>query len=343
MEIQVELTEQDHTDFYKDYGLKRNAIAKALIMLLIDLLVCVCLNALLLRLIIVIAILLFPFFFVIPYFISRSKFKRAYNYDASPVATRIYKPFAIGIEISQRGSEGFLRYEHIRKVGKAGRYIYLILSDGKYFLLPDWCFSSYEEIDHFLKLVRSGMATAKGVTPKAPLTFKPVHLVGILCLVPLLGAFAGIVLIILGLTHYKDRVFIVMGAIGVAITVSIYGSLIFFTMNSGAVKNGFAELTQTEVNDLVKTIEFFKVQNGQYPDSLQQLDIKGGSFVSIYDTMNDLKPGSKAAPYQYHKLGKKYLLFSVGVDGKPNTKDDIYPNLMVADTSKVGFISKPVY
>jgi hypothetical protein len=83
------------------------------------------------------------------------------------------------------------------------------------------------------------------------------------------------------------------------------------------------------------------VQHGQYPDSLQQLDAKGDSFVSIYDTMSsDLKAGAKEGPYQYHNFGNKYLLFSVGVDGKPHTKDDIYPSLRLTDTSKVGFIRK---
>ena len=339
MEIIVETTEQDHIDFYKDYGFKRNWIAKVLMLLLIDFIICIYLNSVMLPLIIILAVLLFPFFFVVPYFVLRSKFKRAYIYDSSSMATKIYKPFAIGIEITQNNSEDFLRYEHIKKVGKAGRYIYLILSDGKYFLLPDWCFSSYQDIDHFLRLVRSGVAIAKGGTPREPLTFKPIYLIGLLCIIPLIGAFTGVVLIILGLAHYRDRVFVIMGIVGICITVTLYGSLFYFTKNSGAIESGFAEITQSQINDLVKNIEFYKMQNGAYPDSLKQIETKD-SFLSIDDPLQSIKNNGKSTKYQYYKKGNKYLLFSVGKDGIPDTKDDIYPTLSNPDTSKLGFIRR---
>jgi hypothetical protein len=92
------------------------------------------------------------------------------------------------------------------------------------------------------------------------------------------------------------------------------------------------------LNDLVKTIEFYKLQNGAYPDSLVQVETKD-SFTSIDDPLQSFKT-KKSIPYQYHKVGNRYLLFSVGKDGVANTKDDIYPNINVADTSKVGFIRK---
>ncbi|MEO6849483.1 MAG: type II secretion system protein GspG, partial [Mucilaginibacter sp.] len=189
---------------------------------------------------------------------------------------------------------------------------------------------------------RSGIANANGIRPSEPFTFKSGYLVGLICLVPLIGAFAGIVLIILGLVHYKDKVFVIMGAIGITITVVLYGSLFYASQNTDVFKSGFADITQTQINDLVKSIEFYKMQNGSYPDSLQQVENKG-SFISIYDTMSEMKVGSKAITYQYHKVGNKYILFSVGIDGKANTRDDIYPTLSVVDTSKLGFVRKKIY
>jgi hypothetical protein len=144
--------------------------------------------------------------------------------------------------------------------------------------------------------------------------------------------------LILGIVHYKDKVFIIMGAVGMLITIGIYGSMIYFTEHSDVIDSGFADIAQTQLNDLVKSIEFYKLQNGTYPDSLQQIDTKG-SFISIDDPLQAFRQ-RKAVQYQYQRKGNKYLLFSVGKDGKPNTPDDIYPTLTNADTSKLGFIGK---
>ncbi len=40
----------------------------------------------------------------------------------------------------------------------------------------------------------------------------------------------------------------------------------------------------------------------------------------------------------YKKLGDKYTLFSVGIDGEPNTADDIFPQILESDRDKFGFI-----
>ena len=159
------------------------------------------------------------------------------------------------------------------------------------------------------------MAKVKGIRPNTPRTFKPIYLVGILCLVPLLGFFAGLVLLILGIAHFKDRVFIIMGAIGMLITIGIYGSLFYFAMNTEVFRSGFADIAQSEVNDLVKSVEFYKLQNGSYPDNLQQIDTKG-SFTFIDDPLSSKKLTDKQEPFHYSKKGNRYLLFSVGEDGK---------------------------
>jgi hypothetical protein len=285
-------------------------------------------------------IILLPFFFGIPYLMAKKKIRKLYQQTSFPNGKKTFQPFASGIEITGESATVFLRHEDIRQIGRNGDYVFIVTRHTGYYLLPLWCFSSESQAAHFISLTNSGMAQAKGVRLKEPLTFKPIYLLGILCLIPLLGFFAGLVLLILGIVHFKDRVFIIMGALGMLITIAIYSSLFYFTMDSDAVRNGFAEIAQTEVNDLVKNIEFYKLQNGVYPDSLQQLDTKS-SFTDIYDPLSPAKIGDNAAPFQYSKKGNQYLLFSVGRDGKPNTADDIYPTLTNADTSKLGFIRKP--
>lgn len=339
MNVEVELSEEDIVQFYKEYGFGRNWISKALIILLIDLIIYAYLQIFILPTITISLILFFPFF-VIPYYIRRAKLNRVFKDVIAVLEKKIYRPFASGIEIDDAGGEEFLRYESINNVGITPHYLFVISSDGNYYLLPKRCFSASSEVDRFLQLVRNGIGIVKGTKVREPLTFKPIYLVGLICLVPLIGAFAGIIFIILGLAHYRDRVFIIIGAIGIVITVGIYGSLFYFTENSGVFKKGFADIAQTEINDLVKNIEFYKLQHGAYPDSLQQLNDKN-SMISIYDVSQaDTKTGKDLPLYHYKKIGNKYLLCSPGLDGIINTADDIYPTLTNPDTSKLGFIRK---
>jgi hypothetical protein len=206
MQIEVELTEHDHSNFYREYGFRMKWKLKAVILLLVDFLICICLNILVWQLLIMVAFLLFPLFFVIPYYWSRASFKRQYRNALSPLSNKVYKPFVIGIEIIDEGGERFLRYEGVKRAGKTRNYVFLILSSDEYYILPHWCFSSDYQIDQFLNLVRTGIANAKGVVQSPPATFKPGYLIGLLCLVPLIGGITGIVLVILGLVHYKDKI-----------------------------------------------------------------------------------------------------------------------------------------
>jgi hypothetical protein len=342
MEITTEVTELDHNDFYRIYSLKRGWLLRLLLLLALDLLLSalIPISSVYLVNTLFIGIILVPFFFGLPYILAKNRIRRLYEQTPSPNGKKTFKPFATGIEITDETATNFLRYEDIRQVERTGDYVYILTRFNGYYLLPIWCFSSESQAAHFISLATSGMAQATGKRPKTPLTFKPIYLLGLLCLIPLLGFLAGLVLLILGIVHFKDRVFIIMGAIGMLITIGIYSSLFYFTLNSDVVRNGFAEIAQTEINELVKNVEFYKLQNGTYPDSLQQLDTKD-SFTNIYDPLSSAKIGDNAAPFRYSKKGNKYLLFSVGRDGKPNTADDIYPTLTNPDTSKLGFIRKP--
>jgi hypothetical protein len=340
MQAEVETTEQDHALFYKEYGFGKNWIGKTGILFLVDMVICAYLQTLMLQLIIILAIILFPFLFLIPYYVTRAKFKRSFERCASPLGQKTYKLFASGIEVTDETGNTFLRYEAISKTGKTKNYVYLILANGEYHILPKWSFPSYSEVDRFLQLVRNGMGITRGGKNWEPLAFKPIYLIGLICLIPLIGAFAGIVLIILGIAHYRDRVFIVLGAIGIVITIAVYGSLFYLAEDTPFFKKGFADMAQIQLNDLVKNIEFYKLQHGTYPDSLKQLDDKN-SMLSIYDvSQTDTKTRKDLPLYHYEKIGNKYLLCSPGLDGVINTADDIYPTLSNPDTTKLGFIRK---
>jgi D-alanyl-lipoteichoic acid acyltransferase DltB (MBOAT superfamily) len=166
----------------------------------------------------------------------------------------------------------------------------------------------------------------------------PPYLLGLLCLIPIVGIFIGIGLILAGIFRYKDRKLILIGLIGILITVAIYSFLFYKLDFRKNTIDGFAKISQEDVNDLVKEIEFYKLTNDRYPDSLQQL-INSDKIISINDPLLIIKMDEKIkTTFQYKKLGQKYTLFSAGIDGISGTRDDIYPNIVVVDTSKFGLI-----
>jgi len=157
---------------------------------------------------------------------------------------------------------------------------------------------------------------------------------GLLGFIPVIGFLSGIVLLIRGAIEFKDRKMMLIGAAGVFFTILIYWSLFYVSKTSGVEGRLFSGLTKNALNEVVKDIEFYKLQYGSYPDSLPQLQ-NDDSRPNINDLMTH---SPKSSYYQYQRFGNKYTIFSVGIDGIPDTKDDIYPSLKIIDTSKIGFI-----
>jgi hypothetical protein len=91
-----------------------------------------------------------------------------------------------------------------------------------------------------------------------------------------------------------------------------------------------------QLNSLVKNVEFYKLQHGQYPDNLQQL-LEDDKLAPITDAIQSVQ-GRENSYYNYQRSGNKYLLFSSGQDGLPNTKDDLYPQVTIGDSSKIGLV-----
>ena len=165
---------------------------------------------------------------------------------------------------------------------------------------------------------------------------KPPYLLGLLCLIPLVGAFVGVALILYSLIKYKDKWLTLIGVFGILLTVFVYTSLFYYTKRGKLPQEGFKKISQAQLNSLVNNIEFYKTQHGQYPDSLQQL-LKDNELAPINDAIQ-LSQFRKNSFYNYKRTGEKYSLFSSGQDGIPNTKDDLFPQINLSDSSKFGLI-----
>jgi hypothetical protein len=163
----------------------------------------------------------------------------------------------------------------------------------------------------------------------------PPYLMGLLGLIPLVGFFAGAVLLLYGVFKYRNVKLIVIGIACMLFTVFTYYSLYRFSRSEEILKvhDTFA---QDGLNTLVPHIEFYKMENGVYPDSLPQ--VQPGMFISIYDH-SQLSRHNKSVLFNYKNLGDRYLLFSSGPDGIPNTADDLLPQVNNMD-GKTGWIKK---
>src|ERR1700722_987546 len=140
MEITTEVTELDHNDFYRTYSIKRRWLQRLLILLAFDLLLSafIPLSSFYLVTVIFMGIILIPFFFGIPYLLSKKRIRRLYGQTPSPNGKKIYKPFASGIEITDETATTFLRHEDIRQVGRNGDYVFIVTRFNGYYLLPIW-------------------------------------------------------------------------------------------------------------------------------------------------------------------------------------------------------------
>ncbi len=173
-----------------------------------------------------------------------------------------------------------------------------------------------------------------------PTKSKPPYLLGLLCLIPLVGAFVGLGLLLYGLLKYKDKWLSIIGAAGILWTIIVYSSLFYAAKHASVFKKGFEDISQMQLNSLVKNIEFYKIEHGKYPDSLQQL-LDGDQLAPITDAVQGMNTKGDLY-YNYKKIGNKYLLFSSGQDGIPNTKDDLFPQVTITDSSKIGVIKHPL-
>jgi hypothetical protein len=160
---------------------------------------------------------------------------------------------------------------------------------------------------------------------------------GWLGLIPLVGGFVGIGLIFLGIFKYRDRKLIIIGIAALSFTVLVYGSMIYYFQFSEQHRKDYSVFSQPYMNSLIKSIEFYKTENGTYPDSLEQI-VATDKTIMIIDPILTGNPIINKRMFYYKKVEKKYNLFSAGIDMVPYTKDDIFPSATFFDSSKTGLI-----
>jgi hypothetical protein len=283
---------------------------------------------------------LFLIGYMLPYLIATLKLNKSISKDKIYLEKSKLSTAETGIIIQSVSKTTEWNWQSINSFSSNTNYIQIQLVDKKTFFLPKRFFVSENEIVDFLGIVQTGIIKTRGalnkLSPTNTKTYKPPYLLGLLCLIPLIGAFVGLGLLLYGLLKYKDKWLSIIGAAGIVWTIIVYSTLFYAGIHASIFKKGFEDISQMQLNSLIKNIEFYKLEHGQYPDSLKQL-LNDDKLAPIYDPVQGLqtKPNTY---FDYEKVGDKYLLFSSGLDGIPNTKDDLFPQLTITDSNKIGLI-----
>lgn len=170
------------------------------------------------------------------------------------------------------------------------------------------------------------------------------YVVGVMSFIPLIGVLFGLVAIVWGLATKKTggKMLALIGGGGIAFTVVLYSSLFYFgfVQRGGVYDDLRAKLSKSMITSLVQAIEFYKTQNGHYPDSLETLreSLPENSIVFVFDPTN-IKMGGESRYYHYElKDPSHYYLLGVGPDEKPYTSDDVLPDIEVKPNSGIGLL-----
>lgn len=290
-------------------------------------------------------LLLWGCFYFLPYWRGRQKLKAAINHEPKYLQHR-------KIRITEEGIKGtgeveFLQWSAIAAVETDEEFTWFSYANKKISIIPNKAFQSESAKLNFISTLRHNIQKAQGMahdkTPHAAKACdslkkqKPLYILGLICLVPLFGVVAGVVFIIIGLVKYKDKWFTLMGLAGIGVSILMFmaasaGFDLFKNKLAVGSDGLFQKVAQTELTALVKDVEFYKLQNGRYPDSLQQLSKDNDEALFIDPTQTRQKNHF----FYYARQGSQYELFSRGRDGLPHTKDDILPKIAQKTDGKIG-------
>lgn len=249
-----------------------------------------------------------------------------------------------GFEInSKRYNEPqFFTWQSIKYTYSTFKYHLIILHNGKLILIN----KTNSQLENILPNIIGIIEQKKVSVKKQKSSFnskqneiknnKPLYWIGFLGIIPNVGVIVGVILSIIGVVR-RDLKLIIIGIADILFTV-VFWTILAQVENSDFIKNGFnklhIEMTQSNLNDLVKHIEFYKTVNGQYPEKLKQIENKK-SFLFT----NEIFENQGNVDLYYKTENGKYILKSFGPDTIINTNDDIYPTLDI-DSMKIGLRKK---
>lgn len=165
--------------------------------------------------------------------------------------------------------------------------------------------------------------------------------------IPLIGVPIGIISAIWGFFKWNSggKKLVGLGVAGVLFTVGLYTYLFFMAQQTFSDPKIQAQIVKPQLVALIKSIEYFKIQNERYPETLQELREKSKDPIFIEDPSGVQFQFQKTEPrlyyYEIGETGDFYYLLSVGKDNLPFTADDILPDVSESEMGNIGYRVKP--
>lgn len=213
-------------------------------------------------------------------------------------------------------------WNSVNRIDDLPNYIYLYLHNNTSILINKKGLNN-AEINNFIGKFYNNLSKNNSNVQKQ--YSKNIYWLGLVGLIPNFGVIIGGILIFLGFKR-KDNKLKLIGLADVLFTPLFWFVLMQFANNNGLFKNSNIEFTNYNLNEIVKDLEYYKSQKGNYPDSLGELKKQSKLFYP-YENFNeiDIFEEQKSQMFYYKKLENDYILKSYGPDKTLNTKDDIYP------------------
>jgi hypothetical protein len=162
--------------------------------------------------------------------------------------------------------------------------------------------------------------------------------------VPGLGFLLGSAAVSWGLVTDRPRARLAILVGGAGAFCQVLGAivLILMTQDNPSIRQMRLEETSHDLFRVVIELDAYRDREGAYPPTLR--DLIGRPIPRVFVNINDQAPGIfKQHPFQYHtsRNFQSFDLFSVGFDGKPNTEDDIRPQLPDSLQASTGYRPQP--
>ena len=161
--------------------------------------------------------------------------------------------------------------------------------------------------------------------------------------IPLIGLLFGIAALVLSILGWRKRgakIVALIASLGMLCTIVLYGALFYFgfVQRGGVYDEMRRQLAVNTLSTLVSEIEFYRLQHGAYPESLEQLQkSQPNKPILIIDPTGT--PFGQPRLFYYERSGDAhYYLRSVGNDGEPFTGDDILPDIGQSENGKIGLL-----
>ncbi|MBP7496906.1 MAG: hypothetical protein KA792_04505, partial [Bacteroidales bacterium] len=205
--------------------------------------------------------------------------------------------------------------------------------------IPYYVFKSPEDLNYFKDIfIKNNMHNIK--FSKEEIKTQPseinqissfFYISSIATLIPFIGVLAGTLLLLYAILRYKNKTSIIIGCSGLIISliISIYAYKTIYSKEKVdlAEKQMQIYMDKMLLKRLIKEIELYKIQKGEYPYKLENVSEQDPNIVIEDFIFSQLPKKRKKVQFYYQKSDSCYILFSKGFDTIAFTGDDIYPSL----------------